>query len=158
MDNKKIDDNKNNKSKFEDLRRKYTSYNVKSSFPTMAANYNKQEIDRKINDIKKELEEELALSIKLDNGVEERIQEAKDFMEVNSNNIDTQFGDLCKLEQQLYDIMDENNRRKELDAEYNNLMKSQKYIDLGLKMRKMKDKIKSINNFLLKETQREPMD
>lgn len=158
MDNNtKVDDNKKNKSKFEDLRRKYT-YNVKSLFPTMAANYNKEEIDRKINDIKKELEEELALSIKLDNGVEERMQEAKDFMDSNSNIIDSQFDDLCDLEQQLYDIMDENNRRKELDAEYNNLMKSQKYVDLGLKMRKMKDKIKSINNFLLKETQREPMD
>ena len=159
MDKDKNRDKDNNvKSKFQELREKYTNSSIKSSFPTMATDYDKEDIDRKIKNIEKELEIELALSVKLDNNVEERIQEANLFMENNNEYIENQLSKLSDLENQLYSVMEENNKRKELDIEYNQLIKSKKYVDLGLKMRKIKDKIQRINSFLLKETQRQPED
>ena len=159
MDKDKNKDKDNTvKSKFQELRDKYTNSSIKSSFPTMATDYDKEDIDRKIKNIEKELEIELALSVKLDNNVEERIQEANLFMENNNEYIENQLSKLSDLENQLYSVMEENNKRKELDIEYNQLIKSKKYVDLGLKMRKIKDKIQRINSFLLKETQRQPED
>ena len=94
--------------------------------------------------------------MKLDNNVEERIDEAKKFMENNKDIIDNQFKELCELEEQLFNIVEENNKRKELDKEYYELMKSQKFMDLGNTMRNMKEKIKRVNNFLVENGKKKP--
>ena len=51
-------------------------------------------------------------------------------MENNNQYIENQLDKLSDLENQLYSVMEENNKRKELDIEYNQLMKSKKYVDL----------------------------
>ena len=108
MSDKKINNTKQNNhtSQFSDLRKKYT-LNVKSSFPIETANYDKNDVNRKIDDIKKAVEEQIALSIKLDNNVEERIEESKKFMDENEDIIENQFNTLCELEQQLYNLYEE---------------------------------------------------
>ena len=148
MSDKKQNDSNKYTTQFAELRQKYT-VDVKPIFPITAASYNKNEIEKQINDIKKEIKEEIALSLKLDNNVEERIIEAKNFMQDNKDIIENQFKELCELEEQLFNIVEENNKRKELDKEYYELMKSQKFMDLGNTMRNMKEKIKRVNNFLV---------
>ena len=117
---------------------------------------NENVITNQVASLQKELAEEITLSKKLDNTElpEEKINKAKEFLS-KKEKIETLYTQIGELDSRLKELILENKVKaqkiSELNSEYSILVNSQEALDLTLTVRNIRDSLKNLDDFLVKE-------
>ena len=117
---------------------------------------NENVITNQVASLQKELEEEITLSKKLDSTElsEEKINKVKEFLS-KKEKIETLYSQIEGLDSRLKELILENKVKaqkiSELDSEYSILINSQEALDLTLTVRNIRDSLKNLDDFLVKE-------
>ena len=117
---------------------------------------NENLITNQVASLQKELEEEITLSKKLDSTElsEEKINKVKEFLS-KKEKIETLYSQIEGLDSHLKELILENKVKaqkiSELDSEYSILVNSQEALDLTLTVRNIRDSLKNLDDFLVKE-------
>ena len=117
---------------------------------------NENVITNQVASLQKELEEEITLSKKLDNTElsEEKINKVKEFLS-KKEKIETLYSQIEGLDSRLKELILENKIKaqkiSELNSEYSILVNSQEALDLTLTVRNIRDSLKNLDDFLVKE-------
>ena len=117
---------------------------------------NENVITNQVASLQKELAEEITLSKKLDSTQlsEEKINKVKEFLS-KKEKIETLYSQIEGLDSRLKELILENKVKaqkiSELDSEYSILINSQEALDLTLTVRNIRDSLKNLDDFLVKE-------
>jgi len=117
---------------------------------------NENVITNQVASLQKELAEEITLSKKLDSTQvsEEKINKVKEFLS-KKEKIETLYKQIRELDSRLKELILENKVKagkiSELDSEYSILVNSQEALDLTLTVRNIRDSLKNLDDFLVKE-------
>ena len=117
---------------------------------------NENVITNQVASLQKELAEEITLSKKLDNTElsEEKINKVKEFLS-KKEKIEMLYTQIDGLDSRLKELILENKVKagkiSELDSEYSILVNSQEALDLTLTVRNIRDSLKNLDDFLVKE-------
>ena len=122
---------------------------------------NENVITNQVASLQKELAEEITLSKKLDSTElsEEKINKVKKFLS-KKEKIETLYTQIEGLDSRLKELILENKVKaqkiSELDSEYSILVNSQEALDLTLAVRNIRDSLKNLDDFLVKEGAKGP--
>ena len=122
---------------------------------------NENVITNQVASLQKELAEEITLSKKLDSTElsEEKINKVKEFLS-KKEKIETLYNQIGELDSRLKELILENKVKaqkiSELDSEYSLLVNSQEALDLTLTVRNIRDSLKNLDDFLVKEGAKGP--
>ena len=117
---------------------------------------NENVITNQVASLQKELTEEITLSKKLDRTElsEEKINKVKEFLS-KKEKIKTLYTQIESLDSRLKELIIENKLKaqkiSDLDSEYSILVNSQEALDLTLTVRNIRDSLKNLDDFLVKE-------
>lgn len=125
-----IDDNKTN---ILDQISSYSQSNTENLIYKLKDEYHSQ---LKLNKILKEEEHE------------ENIHKIKNFIEINSGEIDNQLQSLRNITNQIKIIVEENNSLRKIGNKYNEVLESPDCVEVADKLREIKKIKDNINNFL----------
>ena len=119
---------------------------------------NKNMLHNKIVSLQEELVEEKELGLLLENKdvkKEEELKEIRDFIDNNNQEVEGLFLYVCKLCDELKEIVIKNKQKqKEMEEdseEYKNLIRSHKAKDLAQKIKHVRSTVEDLDNFLVKE-------
>jgi hypothetical protein len=127
---------------------------VMSSFVVQSQKYNSQEVESVIADLEKELQDEIEIAKTLDQTSEDKIASAEQFMSENESKIKGQLVKLQKLESDIIAAVTQNEKSEGFDAEYKELVSSERYIKLAGDIESIKGTSASIISFLEKKGRR----
>jgi len=122
---------------------------------------NENIITNQVASLQKELEEEITLSKKLDSTElsEEKINKVKEFLS-KKEKIETLYNQIEDFEGHLKELILENKAKArkiaELDSEYSIIINSKDALDLTLTVRNIRDSLKNLDDFLVKEGAKGP--
>jgi len=119
------------------------------SFLSQSEKYDPQTAAEIINDMQSELDDELALKDTLDLDVEEKMENAKDFLKENAELINTQLEKIKELNKAIREAVAFNRTLQEHDAEYHNLITSDEYLDVANKIAEFNVTASSLSDFLI---------
>ena len=123
-----------------------------SNFPIQKQTYNSMAVDSSIQQFETELDEEIVLNKNLnDTNSDDKIVDATQFVEQYGDKINEQFLKISQLDQDLRAIVVENKEMQSEDVAFNELMNSDTYKDLAEKMSAIKEKIASLDSFLVEQ-------
>ncbi len=121
-----------------------------SSFPHISNTYDAANTDEVIADLEQELADEQTLADNLSNSTtEEKLAEAKAFLEANKDKIAAQQTRLQSLDSELRQIVTSNKAKVATAAEYDALVNSADYQELATKLLSIKTLAKGLNTFLV---------
>lgn len=121
-----------------------------SNFPIQKQTYNPMAVDESISQFNEELNDEVVLNQTLNQtNSDEKIAEATQFLTEYGEKINKQFTTLDQLDKDIRSIVAENEEMQQQDIAFDELMKSEQYIELADKMSSIKQKIASLDSFLV---------
>ena len=121
-----------------------------TSFPSVSNTYDADNVDEVIADLEQELADEQTLADSLSSSTtQEKLDEAKAFLEANKDKIATQQARLQTLDSELRQIVTSNKAKVATAAEYDALVNSADYVALADKLLSIKTLAKGLNTFLV---------
>lgn len=123
-----------------------------SNFPIQKQTYDVKAVDASIEQFETEFNEEIVLNKALnDTNSDEKIAEATQFVAEYGSKINEQYLKISQLDQDLRAIVIDNKTMQQEDQAFDELMKSETYVDLAEKMSSIKQKIASLDSFLVEQ-------
>ncbi|HMP31029.1 MAG TPA: hypothetical protein PKD85_15585 [Saprospiraceae bacterium] len=125
-----------------------------SSFVVQSQKYDSQEVESTIEDLQKELQDEIEIAETLDNTTADKIAAAKQFVSDNADKISVQLATLQDLQSKITDAVNKNENLESLDEEYKGLVSSESYVALADQIASIKSISADLINFLVKQGRR----
>ena len=136
----------------DDLMKKYNinrkNKPKKSSFLSQIENYNFDKVESNINNFKNELNKQNVICAKLGDNTQNIINNCSEFVQNNEQIIKNQLQELKDLDESLKDLIIQNNEKEELNQELNDLVNSDKSVELANEMKEIRNVTESIMSFL----------
>lgn len=124
------------------------------SFIAQSQKYDYKEVDSILEDLEKELQDEVEIRKTLNSESAEKITFVKEFISQYENKISDQFVKIKALDQEIREYVSENENLEKLDKEYNDLVSSDSYLSLAMQMETIQSIASNLNDFLVKKGRR----
>jgi hypothetical protein len=124
------------------------------SFLSQSEKYDAQQAAEIIVDMQQELDDELALKDTLDADVEQKIADAKEFLQDNAIIVAAQLEKIKELDKSIREAVALNMKLQQEDVEYHELITSDEYLDIADKIAEFNITAPKLSDFLVENGRR----